>query len=162
MPLFLHPLVQSAVYVVFLIVVICYCQIGVTFVLKGCHINRSMGGYEVTLVRSWQFSSLWGVKWFLQCSPSTCLGGVKGGEGGGDSKVSLYARYTSSLVVLLGISISSTSSQNWSFIPTVNITLYIKERCFFVFSTSEFPRGIEPQTFGFRVPMLYHWATEII
>ena len=25
---------------------------------------------------------------------------------------------------------------------------------------SEFPQGIEPQTFGFRAPMFYHWATE--
>ena len=25
---------------------------------------------------------------------------------------------------------------------------------------AEFPGGIEPQTFGFRAPMLYHWATE--
>ena len=27
--------------------------------------------------------------------------------------------------------------------------------------SSESPWGIEPQTFGFRAPMLYHWATEI-
>ena len=26
--------------------------------------------------------------------------------------------------------------------------------------TSESPWGMEPQTFGFRSPMLYHWATE--
>ena len=26
-------------------------------------------------------------------------------------------------------------------------------------NNSEFPRGIEPQTFGFRAPMLYHWVT---
>ena len=25
---------------------------------------------------------------------------------------------------------------------------------------SESPRGIEPQTFGFRAPILYHWATD--
>ena len=31
--LFLHPLVQSAVYVVLLIVVVCHCQISMTFVL---------------------------------------------------------------------------------------------------------------------------------
>ena len=41
------------------------------------------------------------------------------------------------------------------------------ERCFFHLVTSvgqrknsESPWGIEPQTFGFRAPMLYHWATE--
>ena len=28
------------------------------------------------------------------------------------------------------------------------------------FKNSEFPCGIEPQIFGFRTPMLYHWATE--
>ena len=27
---------------------------------------------------------------------------------------------------------------------------------------SESPWGIEPQTFGFRAPMLYHWATETL
>ena len=27
---------------------------------------------------------------------------------------------------------------------------------------SEFPSGIEPQTFGFRAAMLYHWATETL
>ena len=42
--LFLHPLVQSAVYVVLLIVVVCHCQISVTFVLKWCHIPSSMSG----------------------------------------------------------------------------------------------------------------------
>ena len=26
-------------------------------------------------------------------------------------------------------------------------------------NNSEFPRGIEPQTFSFRAPMLYHWVT---
>ena len=26
-------------------------------------------------------------------------------------------------------------------------------------NNSEFSRGIEPQTFGFRAPMLYHWVT---
>ena len=28
------------------------------------------------------------------------------------------------------------------------------------FKNSESPCGIEPQIFGFRDPMLYHWATE--
>ena len=42
-----------------------------------------------------------------------------------------------------------------------------RERCFFVLSRawdkeniSESPWGIEPQIFGFRAPMLYHWATD--
>ena len=48
----------------------------------------------------------------------------------------------------------------------LKVLLY-QEWCFFRLVTSvgqrknsESSRGIEPQTFGFRAPMLYHWATE--
>ena len=44
MSLFLHPLVQSTVYVVLLIFVVYHCQINMTFVLKWCHIMSSMVG----------------------------------------------------------------------------------------------------------------------
>ena len=47
--LYLHPLVQRAVYVVLLIFVVCHCQISVTFILKWCHIKRSMGGNLLVL-----------------------------------------------------------------------------------------------------------------
>ena len=49
----------------------------------------------------------------------------------------------------------------------LHITTIIRERCFFRLVTSVGQRknsesswGIEPQTFEFRAPMLYHWATE--
>ena len=37
--LFLYPLVQGAIDVVFLIVIVRHCQVGVTFVLKCCHVT---------------------------------------------------------------------------------------------------------------------------